>query len=971
MASPAHVFVIGPPGSGKGTLCQLVAPLVGRAHVSVGDACRAAVAAQTPLGQQLAPFVERNELAPDALCVAVVAQLPGPSLVDGFPRTLAQARAVAQHADRLVLLTAPDEVCVQRILHRQVDPATGTVYNAQARPALSPEVAARLVRRPFDTDEQAVRARLARYHASIGDILTLFRGKIQTLDTSALAPEQLAPVLHALLRQPMAPPPYWKPAVEQCVVCMDKPADVLVVPCGHLCGCQPCLDLLLSQRGACPICREPMVSVCKVFHAGVVDDDAPAPVDEGDGGWAAHDARAQAAGAAREFEARLVSGFKLAVARCDVDGKGDSTFAVTVHPPNAGERVPVDVCCVIDISGSMADDCKYQSPEDETQLISMGLTVLDLVKHAVKTVIHTLGDDDRLSLVAFDSVAFTAFPLLPMDAAHKTRAVEALEKLMPRDSTNIYAGLEAGLDSLRLAKPAPKTRVPRKSALFLLTDGQPQESPPEGEVREMLRYFDKHGRVACVSTFGFGYNLKSDLLCDLARSGQGAFSFLPDAKVVGTCFVNAIANAATQMAQAAKLYIVAKEGTTLLGVNGHAEVETAANYVAIKLGNVQYGQQRDVVFRASVSDRDAFLAVVLEVEGARADSEPLKVRHEALLSQAQSTPDSRFAYHRALAVDALHFALAECAAGRGGAAVAAMKQAAGRLAVYAAQSEGDARATGLAGDVQGRCSKAISTVERWNRWGQHYLRAILRAHEVELCTNFLDYGLQHYGGTLFKQLVDAGGKIFVSLPLKKTADYAVAAPLASAAGAAGGGAAAAAPAADAQVFYGGGGGGCFAATCTVERDDGALVRVADVRKGDRLRVASGAFVPVVCVVALAGSFPLVRFATSGLRITPAHPVRVGTVWHRPAHLVDGRHVVREPRAVDVVYNVLLAEEHQLLVNGVVAVTWGHALADPAVAHAFYGTQRIVAALERLPGFASGLVHTSATHVRATAMCEVD
>lgn len=205
-------------------------------------------------------------------------------------------------------------------------------------------------------------------------------------------------------------------------------------------------------------------------------------------------------------------------------------------------------------------DAKFQDPEDETKQVSLGLTILDLVKHAVKTVIHTLGENDRLSIVAFDSVGFVAFPLSLMDAARKDKAVTALESLMPRDSTNIFAGLEAGLDSLRLAKPAASSRLARKKCVFLLTDGQPSESPPDGEERELLRYFDKHGRIAAVSTFGFGYALKryafaflslslslthtnSDLLVGLANAGAGSFSFLPDAKVVGTCFVNAIANA--------------------------------------------------------------------------------------------------------------------------------------------------------------------------------------------------------------------------------------------------------------------------------------------------------------------------------------------------------------------------------------------------------------------------------------------
>ncbi len=224
------VFVVGPPGSGKGTLCKMLESLGLGKHVSIGDVFRAEVKAQSDLGKQLEPFVSAGELAPDSLVTKVVQLLPSSAIVDGFPRTLGQAKAVLQRADRLVLLTATDDICVERILHRRVDPITGAIYNDKTRPATNAEVAARLVRRPFDEDEGKIRKRLAVYHETIGDILNLFRGKIQTIETSTLGPEQLAVVLQTLLQQDLMPPPYWKPAVEQCVVCMNKAAEFLVVP---------------------------------------------------------------------------------------------------------------------------------------------------------------------------------------------------------------------------------------------------------------------------------------------------------------------------------------------------------------------------------------------------------------------------------------------------------------------------------------------------------------------------------------------------------------------------------------------------------------------------------------------------------------------------------------------------------------------------------------------------------------------
>ncbi len=538
---------------------------------------------------------------PDALIIDVVAKLPGQNLLlDGFPRTARQAKAIVGRCSRLILLSADDDTCVERILSRRVDPVTGDIYNLKTRPPSAVEVRERLTQRPFDSDESRIRARLSKFHVSIGDILAIFAGKIQVCDTVGKTPEDVAAAVRALLKQNVAGgAPGNAPAAQQqqqCVVCMASPADHLVVPCGHQCGCEACLKPLR----ACPICRGAVQSVVKVFAAGIADD-APAAAavalvgeaDDGGAGeaaWEQHDAAAAAKAQVQEQEHGTASQIKIEVLRCnDVATPGkEERFAVIIHPMDSQKRVPVDVCCVIDISGSMSNDAVFQDPEDETKTISQGLSMLDLVKHSVKAVISLLTENDRLSLVAFDSVAFTCFPLQHMDASRKEAAIAALEKLMPRDSTNIWAGIEAGLDSLRFAKAAPSLPgVPRKCSLLLLTDGEPQDSPPEGEAKELLAYFDRNGRTATVSTFGFGYNVKSVLLADIATCGQGQFSFLPDAKVVGTCFVNWTSNVASCIAQRAKVYVVPKDGLTVISTGPRSlEVEKAKFGFVAKIGNL-------------------------------------------------------------------------------------------------------------------------------------------------------------------------------------------------------------------------------------------------------------------------------------------------------------------------------------------------------------------------------------------------
>ena len=79
----------------------------------------------------------------------------------------------------------------------------------------------------------------------------------------------------------------------------------------------------------------------------------------------------------------------------------------------------------------------------------------------------------------------------------------------------------------------------------------------------------------------------------------------------------------------------------------------------------------------------------------------------------------------------------------------------------------DARLAALKGDLNGRMAKALQGQDRFNRWGKHYLRALTRSHQLSQCTNFMDPGLQVYGGELFREHRDAGDQVFLSLPPPK------------------------------------------------------------------------------------------------------------------------------------------------------------------------------------------------------------
>jgi adenylate kinase len=129
--TPRRLLLLGPPGAGKGTQAQRLVAKLGVPQVSTGDVLRAAVAAGTPVGRQARAYMDRGELVPDAVVIGVAEErlrqpdAAGGFVLDGFPRTAAQARALdallqklGRSLERVVSIRVEDDVLVERLVRR-------------------------------------------------------------------------------------------------------------------------------------------------------------------------------------------------------------------------------------------------------------------------------------------------------------------------------------------------------------------------------------------------------------------------------------------------------------------------------------------------------------------------------------------------------------------------------------------------------------------------------------------------------------------------------------------------------------------------------------------------------------------------------------------------------------------------------------------------------------------------------------
>jgi len=398
---------------------------------------------------------------------------------------------------------------------------------------------------------------------------------------------------------------------------------------------------------------------------------------------------------------------------------------------------------------------------------SHGLSLLDVAKHGVRTIVKALNANDRLAVVAFNNQASDVFPLTAMNEAGQKMAEKELDGLQSGGGTNIWDGLVAGLNALR-AVPANN----RFAHVMLLTDGESQNR--EAILPNLEAYKQQHeGLPGTINTFGFGYQLDSKLLVNMANAGSGAYSFIPDAGFVGTCFVNMMSQLLVTMAKGVFLTVEKPENAVLLDpqVHGTWQAEDMKDFWNIGVGTLQYGQSKDIVmrFKLKKASTEVFAAARYEdVSRKQVDIQGVTaqvggpVDEAAMLGVEEQWCRSRY-------VEVLVHVITQAETSRSQDQTRQGLQKVMDLAEEVKSSPAiflDTTKT-LLEDIQGQSSEALSRHEWYWRWGLHYLPSVVFAHKLQICNNFKDPGVQHYGGDLFRSIRDEADDIFCKLPAPK------------------------------------------------------------------------------------------------------------------------------------------------------------------------------------------------------------
>lgn len=624
--------------------------------------------------------------------------------------------------------------------------------------------------------------------------------------------------------------------------------------------------------------------------------------------------------------------------------KGNSL--ITLHPVTPSQpRTPTLLTCVIDNSGSMASEAAIKTQEGG-EAENFGFSTMDLVKHALSTIIQSLGENDYLSLISFSDLAEIVLPVIKMDESGRKKAENALKRIEPTNSTNLWAGLVQGLNTTQEFKKKCDRNF--NSSLLLLTDGQPNIEPPRGHIPAFKKFIKENRGLPCVvNTFGFGYSLDSDLLVQLAKVGGGTFSFIPDGSFVGTIFINAISsilsNCASNITLGLDLDEIKVEDFSLIKNYNH---RIKNGKLTLFLGSQSYEQTRNVVLPITYGVKE-IINVYLKYDVPDGVSVERKIE-----LKVNNNNDNKVDIHRlrCTVVNEILNAMSELEKTKN------YKTAQDLIAnlINNIQNSGvqnEKFVKDLLKDVQEQVSIAFSKEEFYRKWGRHYLPSLARAHLLELCNNFKDPGVQHYGGPTFNAIRDVLDEIFLKLPpptpsVKHHGNYS------------------SAPLGNMANFYNSSG-VCFGGEAQVKLQNGKTVKIKNIKKDDLVQSGEYNYSKVICVMKTKidkGETNLTNFA-NGLQLTPYHPVKIGDNFCFASEISN---TITKASKCEAVYNFVLEENHCILMNGLQCLTLSHEIEKGVAKHNYFGTQKIVKDLKCIKGWEEGEVEVKEEWVKRGA-----
>lgn len=621
-----------------------------------------------------------------------------------------------------------------------------------------------------------------------------------------------------------------------------------------------------------------------------------------------------------------------------------------------------DVVIVIDKSGSMS--IPITTGESES-----GLSVQDVVNHSACTIAKSLGKDDRLSVIEFDSNVNLLTPLLPMTELNQNSVINKIRSITPGTQTALWNGIDMGLKLL--TDRDDKTREP---IVIAMSDGSPNLSPARGEVETIKRLKEKTNFTTTVNIFGFGNNLaKGGLLQDIAAQASGCFAHIPDGSMIATVFCNYISTIQTTVASNIQLMIKfddnSKPSINLISgdyfLRGEFNDEFSNVWYRYDVGTIQLEQNRNFIINTEKSGELYFtykrggndfktpINKFGDIETKYDDEEVYanQIRYQSIESLKEIVTYMSSG-NQELGVETfnIHSSILE----------SALKSYPKNQMISQIKLNWDDQIKiALSKNQHG------TGFDNWNKWGEFYVTALYRALNQQIKANFKDQATMLFGGKIFNDLVDKSSDIFDTLPppvpscSNSTNLYNTYRGLSS-------GIMATKTSSPINMHqFNNMQGGCFHGNSKVKMYDGSYKLAKNIQAGDyiyglNIKGENKASL-VKCILETKPKFQLIEMCHfAGLSITPWHPIKFNGSWVHPAD-------IQEPILThcESMFTFLLDEGHIAVINNIEVIMLAHNYTESILGHEYYGTINIVNDMKKMPGWEFGhiLLNNNVIYIR--------
>ena len=595
-----------------------------------------------------------------------------------------------------------------------------------------------------------------------------------------------------------------------------------------------------------------------------------------------------------------------------------------------------DIILCLDNSGSMGGSADKPNSSEST-----GLSILDILKHGVKTIINTCNSKQKIGIVSFSNEGVIRCPLTSVNESGKQKLIKSLDLIQPDGMTNLYDGIIKSWSLLE-----SKEIKNRKSTVIVFTDGEPNQNPPRGYIPQFKILKDKNGGkyISDINIYTFGNNVNSTLSDEITRETGGTYGYMPDASFIGDLLEHKISSIRTCRAKKAVLDIQINNIKQFNISEGLEYVKTSNNSIQIIVGDILYGQNRSFVISVELNDNnnpqfiasldynedntDTFLNIKTEIFTSTSDYTELiynKTRHKLV----------KTILYMINYIDSNDY-----------------KSAKTELAMFKSTlpNSSDVRIDKMNEDLKGQITLAIN-INYYQLWGRHYLLSLKRAYQIEQCNNFKDFGIQHFGSKLFQKILDEADNIFTSMPSPKPSistyssfnNYISTQPIIPI---------------DMNNFNSRYNDACFHGSSFVKIEGDQYKNVSNISKGDIVKLANNKFSKIECVIktVFTSNYNNLVKVNDSLHITPYHPIKIDNVWCFPKDL---SFIKQSELECNSIYSFVLEDRGDgagMIIGDIECATLGHSIKNGiTISHPFFGSEEVINNLKQSNDYSKGLI----------------